>query len=166
MISIIVAFDKNRLIGSNNALPWHIPEDLKLFKARTLGHPIILGRKTWDSLPKRPLKGRLNVIVSQTKKSLELFTEDDLSQFVYFHPDLKSAIKFATWYCPNSSETFIVGGRQIYETALKEDVVDKIYATEVHGDYEGDTFFPELGPEWKKSVLEQRQEFDVVEFTK
>jgi dihydrofolate reductase len=162
-VSIVVAFDKNGLIGKNGALPWNIPEDLKIFKERTLNHPIIVGRKTYDSLPKKPLKSRLNIVVTRTGIGLEPFQMDGYSQFVHFQLDLKAAIKFATMYCPNNDEIFIIGGKQIYETALNEDLVDKIYATEVFGDYEGDVYFPPL-PAWERNLLELTDDFQVVEY--
>ena len=166
IISLIVALDKNRLIGKNGQLPWHLPEDLKQFKVRTWGHPIIMGRKTWDSLPKKPLPGRLNIVVSKTVMNAQVFDMEEASQMVYFRSDLKSAIALATTYCPNNDEIFIIGGKQVYETALNEKVVDKMYVTEVHGDHEGDTYFPLIPIEFGTPKEFPGEAFTVWEHTK
>ena len=166
IISLIVALDKNRLIGKNGQLPWHLPEDLKQFKARTWGHPIIMGRKTWDSLPKKPLPGRLNVVVSTTITNAQVFDMEEASQLVFFKPDLKSAIALATMYCPNNDEIFIIGGGKLYETALNNNLVDKMYVTEVHGSYEGDTYFPLIPIEFGTPVEKVGDGFTLWEHTK
>lgn len=133
MISIIVAYDANFVMGKGNQLPWHIPADLKRFKERTTGHVVIMGRKTWESLPKKPLPGRINLILSRTMSC------DSPDTFVL--ADLHEAITFAHEKYPEK-EIFIIGGRQVYEQALRDGVVDVIYLTYVHGEHDGDIFFP------------------------
>lgn len=128
-ITLIVAYSRNRAIGKDNQLPWRLPGDLAHFKRHTVGHPIIMGRKTWESLG-RPLPGRTNIVVS--RKSEGNFTG----------AVLVTSLDAALDQVKANSEAFIIGGAQIYADALP--VVDRILATEVHADIEGDAFFPEL----------------------
>ena len=167
IISIIVAFDKNRLIGKDGKMPWLLSDDLKLFKQRTMGHPVIMGRTTWDNLPKKPLPGRLNIVVSRTKTGHEVFPVGDMSQIVYFQHSLEAAITLATWYCPGNEEIFVIGGKQIYEAALNAEIVDKIYVSEIVGDFDGDTYFPPI-PGFFAEIAqgEQYPEFQVHEYLK
>ena len=126
MISIIVAVAQNGTIGDKNALLWHISEDLRFFKRTTSGHPVIMGRKTYDSLG-RPLPNRTNVVISRTAQSIEGCT-------------VVRSLEEAVALFPAEEEIFIIGGAQIYALAL--DVADRIYITRVEHDYEGDTSFP------------------------
>ncbi len=128
-LSLIVAMARNRTIGINNTLPWRCPEDLKHFKALTMGHHMIMGRKTFDSIGK-PLPGRTTVIVT---RNAELKVEG----CVVAH-SLQQAISA----CANDSEIFIVGGAELYTQALP--LVDKLYITEIQQDVEGDAHFPEF----------------------
>jgi dihydrofolate reductase len=166
LISIIVAFDKNRLIGKEGKIPWNIPEDLKNFRSQTMGHPIIMGRVTYDSLPKKPLKGRLNIVVSRTKREPEIIQVGDQSQIVYFQPNLEEAVKFAKMCCPNNDEIFIIGGKQIYEAALTAGIVDKIYATHVDGDYDGDTYLTGIPMEFNEIAKRECSGFQYCEYAK
>ena len=126
MISIIVAVAQNGTIGDKNALLWHISEDLRFFKRTTSGHPVIMGRKTYDSLG-RPLPNRTNVVISRTAENIEGCT-------------IARSLEEAIALFPAEEEVFIIGGAQIYALAL--DVADRIYITRVEHDYEGDTQFP------------------------
>jgi len=130
-IQIVVAYSDNRVIGRDNALPWRLPGDLAHFKRTTLGHPIIMGRKTWESLG-RPLPGRPNLVVSR----------DPLYQApgACVHRSLRQALDA----CRNAPVACIIGGAQIYAQAL--DIADEIIATEVHARIDGDAFFPDLDP--------------------
>ena len=159
-ISIIVAHDDNRLIGrSDGSLPWHISDDLKLFKKRTIGCPIICGRKTWESLPNRPLPGRLNIILSNTRYGVM----PDYS----FARDLKDALSIIEDYPEyHGKDVFIIGGRQIYETALQTGIVDKMYVSQVHGEHEGDVYMPELPGKWNWELIEEYPEFELFEVTR
>lgn len=127
MTSIIVAVAANGVIGDNNSLLWHISEDLRNFKRITSGHPVVMGRKTFESLG-RPLPNRTNVVVSRTVTEIEGCR-------------VAASLDEAIAMFPEDEEVFIIGGAQIYAQAL--DAADKIYLTRVEHDYEGDTSFPE-----------------------
>jgi len=123
---------ENRVIGKNNVIPWSLKEDMAHFRLLTKGCPCVMGRKTWESLPKKPLPGRLNIVVSKT-----LNAEIQTKSLLVF-PSLSAAIE----HCANYEKIFICGGEAIYRQAL--DFADKIELTVIHKQYEGDTFFPEI----------------------
>ena len=133
MISMIVAADENNVIGKDNDLIWHLPDDLKFFKQKTSGHCIIMGRNTFESVG-RPLPNRTNIIITRDKNYVA-----DGCEIVH---SLEDALKLAE----NDSEPFIVGGEQIYRLALP--VAERIYLTRVHHEFDGDRHFPELEDEW------------------
>lgn len=137
LISLIVAHSSNRVIGIDGQLPWHIPDDLKYFKAITLGKPIIMGRKTFDSIGK-PLPGRLNIIITKN-------TDLTIEECVVVN-NLEAAITEAKNYFKtqdtDQEEIFIIGGAQIFKQSME--FANKIYITEVHAEYAGDVFFDEL----------------------
>ncbi|MES2418712.1 MAG: dihydrofolate reductase [Bacteroidota bacterium] len=134
-LSIVVAISANNAIGKNNQLLWHLPSDLKHFKEITSGHPIIMGRKTFDSIGK-PLPNRRNIIITR-KTGLTI-------PGVEVTHSLAEAISL----CKNENEAFIVGGAEIYKEALA--FTDRIYLTTVHQTYEADVFFSEIKhSEWK-----------------
>lgn len=136
-VSIIVAHAEGSVIGADNKLLWHLPDDLKNFKKITMGHMIVMGRKTWDSIG-RPLPGRKNAVITHNSG---LQIEDVL----IFH-SLEEAIDHAI--AKNEEEIFIIGGEQIYRLALP--MADKLYLTRVYGSFEGDAYFPEIDPrQWK-----------------
>lgn len=126
MVSIIVAVAKNGVIGDKNSLLWHISEDLRFFKQTTSGHPVIMGRRTYESLG-RPLPNRTNVVISRTTTAIEGCT-------------VARSLEEAVAMFPHDEEIFIIGGAQIYALAL--DIADRIYITRVEHEYEGDTSFP------------------------
>jgi len=128
-LSLIVAFAKNNVIGINNTLPWHLPEDLKRFRALTTGHHIIMGRKTYESLG-RLLPGRTTVIVTRNKNY-------KLEGALIAH-SLESAVDL----CQNDVEAFVIGGAELYQDGLR--LANKLYITEVDLSIEGDAFFPNL----------------------
>ncbi len=138
-ISIIVAMSENRVIGRNNQLPWHISADLKRFKAITMGKPIVMGRKTWQSLG-RPLPGRANVVLSRNQ------TFEALGCSVF--PCLDDVLD----HYAQESEIMIIGGNAVYQLALP--LAQKLYVTQIRRHYDGDTFFPELSPQWKETSRE------------
>ena len=127
MLSLIVAVAQNGVIGDRNALLWHISEDLKHFKALTTGHPVVMGRKTYESLG-RPLPNRTNVVISRQ--------EMEIPGCRVVH-----SLDEALALFPGDEEVFIIGGAQIYAEALPR--ADRFYLTRVFHDYEGDTRFPE-----------------------
>jgi dihydrofolate reductase len=126
---LIVAYSQNRVIGIDNQLPWRLPGDLAHFKRQTLGHPIIMGRKTWVSIG-RPLPGRTNIVVSRSGQG-------DFTGAV-----LVDSLEAALKQTADQAQVFIIGGAQLYREALP--AVDQIIATEVHAHIDGDAFFPEL----------------------
>jgi len=126
MVSVIVAVAENGVIGGGNALLWHISEDLKHFKAVTTGHPVVMGRRTFESLG-RPLPGRTNVVVTRQ--------ELDLPGCTVAH-----SLEEAVALFPADEEVFVIGGAQIYAEAMP--VADRFYLTRVRHSYEGDTRFP------------------------
>ena len=141
-LTLIVAYSDNRAIGRDNALPWRLPGDLAHFKRSTLGHPIIMGRKTWDSLG-RPLPGRANIVVSRNPD---------------FAPEgaiVVASLEAAAQACGDVAEAFVIGGAQIYAQALP--LARRVLATEVHARVEGDAFFPLLPAfQWKESARERQ----------
>lgn len=134
-LSLIVAQSKNRVIGNNNELPWRLPKDLQYFKRVTLGKPIIMGRKTYESIG-RPLPGRVNIVIS-SNASLVIAG-------VSVVPSLKQAIEKAQASCIEQGvdEVMVMGGAQVYQQALP--LVDRLYITQVDAVIEGDAFFPEV----------------------
>ena len=136
-LAIIVAQAENRVIGINNNLPWHLPEDLRYFKQVTMGKPIIMGRKTFESIG-RPLPGRTNIVI----------TRDDSYQpeNVKVVNSLEAARELAQSICTidGCDEAMIIGGAQIYEQALP--MADRLYLTQVHADVNGDAWFPAFNP--------------------
>ena len=138
MITIVVAMGLNNEIGANNQLLWHLPKDLKHFKEITTGHPIIMGRKTYESIGK-PLPNRTNIVVS-TKK-------DWFEEGILIVGSLKEAIKFAK---KMDEEIYIIGGGNIYEQTI--DLAEKLEVTQVNAELKADIFFPKINPKiWNKT---------------
>lgn len=126
---------RNNEIGFNGDMPWHLPEDLKHFKTVTMGHPVIMGRNTWDSLPKRPLPGRLNIIVSRS-------LPESASDRIVFTDSLEKAFSL----CPDDSSPFVIGGGRIYSLCMP--LIDRLFVTRIDECFpQADTFFPEIAPE-------------------
>ena len=144
-ISLIYARAANGVIGKDNAKPWHLPEDLAHFKRLTQGWPVIMGRKTWDSLPARfrPLPGRTNVVITRQTGWSEAGAQPACS------------LADALAQCSQSGQVWIMGGAQIYAQA--EPLADCIEVTEIAEDFEGDAFAPALGSRW----IEARRESHV-----
>lgn len=140
MISIIVAIARNGVIGGDNSLLWHISEDLQRFKRITTGHPVVMGRKTFESLG-RPLPKRTNVVITRQK--------DYHAEGCTVVHSLDEALKLF----PPQEEVFIIGGGEIYRQALP--IADRLYITHVGHDYRGDTHFPDIDPaQWKETFRE------------
>lgn len=132
MISIIVAVSEDWGIGRDNELLWHIPEDLKRFKKMTLGNAVIMGKKTWESLPKRPLPGRKNIVLTDNPHECI-----DCSITAY-------SIEDALSKCEKGEEIFIIGGGSIYRQFMP--ITDRLYVTHVHKKAVADIYFPEIDP--------------------
>lgn len=140
--SMIVAMAENRVIGRNNKLPWYLPNDLKYFKQTTMGKPILMGRKTFESIGK-PLPGRSNIVITRNP--------DWCAEGIKVVHSLEQAFELAVSIAEidGAEELMIIGGDQIYQTAL--DQMDRIYLTQVHAEVDGDAYFPELNwHEWQE----------------
>ena len=152
-LSLIVAMAKNRTIGLDGAMPWHIPEDLKFFKRVTMGHPVIMGRKTYQSIG-AALPGRTNIVVTRNKdfEAADADVVHDLSEAL-----TKAKATEELWRPDGGrEEIFVIGGADIYGQALPE--AQRIYMTEVHQEHPGDAFFPELAEgEWKETDRQDRE---------
>lgn len=153
--TIIAAIDQEKAIGKNGEIPWHIPEDLKHFKEKTTGHPVIMGRKTFESLPVdyRPLPERTNIVLTRSdmdKEGVEI---------------AKSFQKAYSIARDHGEEAFIIGGASVYEQALPQ--ADRMILTEVKKEVDGDTFFPEFDrEEWNEESREEHEDFDFVTYTR
>jgi dihydrofolate reductase len=143
MISMIVAADENNVIGKDNQLIWHLPDDLKFFKRMTSGHAIIMGRNTFESVGK-PLPNRTNIIITRD----ENYTAEGCLVVHSLEEALTKAHEVDT-------DPFIVGGEQIYRLALP--IANTVYLTRVHHEFDGDRQFPELGTEWIETESEPHQ---------
>lgn len=140
-LSLIVARARNGVIGRDNALPWRLPEDLAHFKRTTMGHPIIMGRKTWDSIG-RPLPGRRNIVVTRDAA----WTAEGAERV--------ASIREAVASCAGVSAAFVIGGAQIYRAALP--LADALDVTEIDRDIDGDTLFPPIDSrEWIETSRER-----------
>lgn len=146
IISIIAAMDNNRLIGNNNQLPWHLPADFSHFKSVTMGKPIIMGRKTYESIG-RPLPGRTNIVLSRNP---------DTS---YEGVECVNSFEDAIALVPDAEEVMVIGGSAIYEMLLPQ--VNRLYITYVDGVFEGDAWFPDFDQsQWleKEAVVRESDE--------
>lgn len=137
MLSIIVAIAQNNVIGNDNKLIWHLPADLKYFRTVTTGHPIIMGRKTFESIG-RPLPGRRNIVISRN------------SEFSAVGVEVCKSPQDALLLIPEGQNAFIIGGAEIYKQSIS--LCKRLYLTRVHHSFDGDTFFPEINAtEWQLS---------------
>ena len=143
-IQLIYARAANGVIGKDNTMPWHLPEDMAHFKELTHGCAVIMGRKTWDSLPPRfrPLPGRSNIVVTRQDDWNEMGAQRSSS--------LREALQIAEQ--SNPATVWVIGGAQIYAQALP--LAQRVEVTEIAQDFDGDAFAPELGPEWLETARE------------
>lgn len=143
-LHLIYARAANGVIGINGTLPWHLPEDLAHFKRTTLGCPVIMGRKTWDSLPPkfRPLPGRTNIVVTRQPDWNETGAQRA--------SDMREALQL----CEQSEDVWVIGGAQLY--ALAEPMASTAVVTEIAQDFAGDAFAPNLGPAWKETARDRQ----------
>lgn len=156
ILSHIVAVAKNDVIGTENTLPWDIPEDMKFFKEKTKGRALIMGRKTFESVG-HPLPHRLNVIVTRQKNY------PVTAPNVVVKPDLKSAIEYCRGQMSKyGEEIFIIGGGEIFKESLS--IVDVIYLTRIHQDFPGDIVYPKI-PAKDFALVEQRDRNEPVPFS-
>lgn len=142
IISIVVARAANDVIGANNGLPWHLPDDLAHFKRVTMGKPIIMGRRTFDSIG-RALPGRRNIVVTRD------------ATWVHVGCERAGSLEQALQLCAGIAEVAVIGGAQLYAAALP--IAQRAYVTEIHHEYEGDTLLPPLGSQWHEVSRERRE---------
>ena len=151
-LTVIAAVARNGVIGRDNALPWHLPADLKHFRALTMGHAVIMGRKTWESLPEkfRPLPGRQNIVVTRNAGYAAAGAEIAAS--------LPAALALA-----RGTQAFVIGGAELYRAALA--LADRLELTEIARDYEGDTFLPARDPaQWRETSREAQRDDNGLDF--
>lgn len=141
-LKLIYARARNGVIGANNSLPWHLPEDLAHFKRTTLGCPVIMGRKTWESLPAqfRPLPGRKNIVVTRQ------------IDWQANGADVAHSLVQAASLCPADQDVWVIGGAEVYAQALP--LAQEIVITEIDADFQGDAFAPELDASWREVTRE------------
>ncbi len=142
-IALVVAVSRNGVIGSEGGLPWRIPSDLKRFKATTMGKPVIMGRKTWESIPKRPLRGRRNIVLTRSTKFVAEGAE--------VAANIEEAVQMAR--AENPPEICVIGGGEVFRLFFR--LADRLYLTEVDIDAEGDTRFPQIDPTQWTEVLRE-----------
>ena len=149
-LSLIVARASNGVIGKDNQLPWYLPADLKHFKAITMGKPIVMGRKTFDSIGK-PLPGRQNIVVTRNP--------DFVSSGITVVHSVEAAITAAN----ETEEIMIIGGTELYKLSLP--LADRIYLTDIQQDFDGDAHFPSLGSQWREVSREDHVSDDALSYS-
>jgi dihydrofolate reductase len=138
-ISYVVAMDRNRLIGTGDGLPWRLPDEMRRFKEITMGHPVLIGRKTYETIPQkfRPLEGRMNIVLTR--------------QEAYEAPGclVVNSLEEALSAVSADQELMVIGGAQLFEELMP--VVDRLYLTEIDGEYTGNIYFPQIDDnEWRE----------------
>ncbi|MFT7299607.1 MAG: dihydrofolate reductase [Porticoccus sp.] len=157
-LSLIVAMAQNRTIGRNNELPWHLPEDLKYFKSITMGKPIVMGRKTFDSIG-RPLPGRLNIVITRNSawQHPGVTTASSLQQATAIATEQAAAEQNSGSERSNEiQEVMVIGGEEIFRVAI--DLADRLYITRVQAAIQGDAFFPEYNESAWQEISRQEPE--------
>jgi dihydrofolate reductase len=150
-VYLIAAVAANGIIGAGGRLPWHLSEDLKHFKRLTLGHPVIMGRRTWESLDQRPLPGRENIVVTRT------------AGFDAPGAAVANSLPAALALCAGEAVAFVIGGERLFAEALP--LAAGLALTEIHRDYEGDTRFPPFErARWRETQREAHTAADGVRF--
>jgi len=163
-IILIAAVAGNGVIGKDNKMPWNIKGNLTHFKKMTMGFPCIMGRKTWDSLPKKPLPGRLNIVISRTVNDADIKDSSSVSRTEDSKCLRVNSFGSAVEKCKDYEKIFIIGGESIYKQAMP--IATKIDLTLIPGDYEGDTYFPEIDDNWIKTETVKHDEFSIVTYTR
>jgi dihydrofolate reductase len=141
ILSLVVAMSENKVIGRDGDLPWRLPNDLKHFKQVTMGKPIIMGRKTWESLYVKPLPGRRNIVVTRN------------AGYEAERAETSDSLESALTLVAGESEVMVIGGAELFATAL--DTATRLHLTEVHAEIEGDTYFPDFDRSlWRETSRE------------
>lgn len=150
LVSVIAAVAANGVIGRDNALPWRLPEDLKRFRALTLGHPVIMGRKTFESIG-RPLPGRRNIVVTRN------------AEYKAEGGETAASLAAALAACAGAEEVFVIGGAQLYGEALA--CAERLYLTEIRAEFEGDAHFPDYErSDWQEAQRERQRSAEGLEY--
>jgi dihydrofolate reductase len=162
--TLLVAYDKNFGIGLGNGLPWPtIKEDLALFKQRTTGQAVIVGQTTYNTLPKRPLPGRKNIVL--TRHAPPVKAEDCVGKNLVYVSSPTLALEIASL---EKLHPFVIGGGQIYKLFLNRNLINEVIASEVKGEYDADCFFPiklvDKFCGWDKQVVSEHEQFTVVRY--
>jgi dihydrofolate reductase len=163
-LSLIVAFDDNRCMGTEKGLPWRIRGEMDHFRETTTGHPVIMGRKTWDCLPPkfRPLPGRANIVMTRSPAE---FAAANLLVNVLAVNGFDEAVALAESLA--AEEAFVIGGREVYALALASGRLDRLVVSRVKGSHGGSVYFPDFDEAvWDKRVLSAQEKFTVIEYTK
>lgn len=145
-VGLIYARARNGVIGQGGVMPWHLPEDLAHFKRVTLNHPVVMGRRTWDSIPPRfrPLPGRTNIVITRQEDWNETGAQRSSS--------LRDALQKAESLGGTPGQVWVIGGAQIYAQAMP--LADELVVTEIDADFDGDAHAPAIGPEWQEAARE------------
>lgn len=163
-VVLVAALAENRVIGSDGAMPWHYPADLQRFKRLTTGHPVIMGRKTYESIAGRldgPLPDRTNIVLTSDPDRLP--DHDAIVPVTSIEDALEAALDVVESGAAHSSTAFVIGGGTVYEQFLPH--ADRLELTEIHASHQGDTRFPEFGAdEWREVEREQHDDFDFVTY--
>jgi dihydrofolate reductase len=140
-LTLLLARARNGVIGAKGGLPWHLPEDLAHFKRTTMGHPIVMGRKTWESIG-RPLPGRRSIVVTRNRN------------YIATGAEVVTSLDEALARCKDTDEIFVIGGAEVYAAALPR--ADRLLLTEIDADFEGDTFLPApSAADWREASRER-----------
>jgi len=164
--------DEDGLIGRGAELPWRLPEELKHFRRTTLGSAVILGRATWESMTDAPpyLDERINFVVTRKPADWQAKMAEagfDPTFGPHFVDTIELAVTRAKREFPEYVENiFLLGGRQLYELALRRNLVERMLISHVKGKHIGDVYFPPIGPEWTRKTISKNKTFDVAEYTK
>lgn len=153
MITLIAAVAKNGCIGANGELPWHYPEDMKRFKELTMNNVVLMGRKTWESIPEkfRPLPNRKNIVITRQP-------EYEAPGGVEVHRTIEAALAHHA-----DENVFVIGGAEIYRQTI--DLADRLEITQIHKEYPGDTFFPTINPAlWEEVKRDDHDEFSFITY--
>jgi dihydrofolate reductase len=142
-LGLVYARARNGVIGKDGVLPWHLPEDLAHFRKVTMGAPVIMGRRTWESLPAkfRPLPGRKNIVVTRQ------------AGWTFEGAEVANSVEQAVERCEPEAHAWLIGGAELYRHAVPLAQIAEV--TEIDADFEGDTYAPELGPEWRELAREE-----------
>lgn len=153
IVSLIVAMTEYGVIGHNNVMPWNIPDEMAYFKMKTIGHPVIMGRKTFESIG-RPLPQRINLVITKNPKYKKIGSQPEAGLIV-----VNSLAEAIDWCNGECNECFIIGGANVYKQALDDDLVDRMYINFIKHPYEGNVLFPELIQDmW--NIEYPKQEYD------